>query len=290
MAPFGARALRRMLDDGLPQRAASPLRFLFDGRSPASVEAAASRIESLRAQIAARDESFRFVRSESAVGGAVRLFEPTDDRSLLNCRHLATSVSVPRRWGVFLHLCAQAFEARVILEMGACVGVSGAYLASAPSHPYLVTLEGSPALAAIAQETLSGVSANADVVVGTFEETLPLTLQRLGANGQKLDMAFVDGHHDKDAVRHYVNALLPHLSERGVLVLDDIHLYEGMWQAWQELSLLPGFVAVNVGRFGLLLREGEGESRRYDLSPYTGRWRVGAPREVSAAERPRRTA
>jgi len=277
LAPFGARALERMCEEGLPPRLAAPLRFLFDGDAPASAQAAARVIERRRAEIGARQESYRFAYSESALG-PVKLAERTEaNDGAMTAHRLAHSISIPRRWGIFLHLCAEAFEANSILEMGACVGISSAYLASIRSRPHLITLEGSAPLAKLAEQSLAEVSERGEVVAGAFEESLPRVLDRL--DGEQLQVVFVDGHHEEAATLHYAGAIEPHLAPTGLMILDDIYLYEGMWRAWQTLSSRGNVVAVNIGRFGLLVYErGRAGGRRYDLARYTGRWRVGGVR------------
>ena len=274
-APRGARAVEAMLGNGLPPRLAPALRTLFGGHAPESAAEAAQMIERLRARIAARGEAYRYARTESPLG-PVRLAEVTQQRDLaVTSERYANRISVPKRWGMFLHLCAEAFDAAVIVEMGACVGISGAYLASIPSRPRLFTLEGSHALADVAQQTLAAISDRAEVVVGLFERTLQPTLARAGT----IDVAYVDGHHEEAATLHYAAAIAEHLSPTALIVLDDIHLYEGMWRAWQKLSSDAGVAAVNVGRFGLLVSErGRTSNAQYDLSRYTGRWRVGGTR------------
>jgi predicted O-methyltransferase YrrM len=267
-----------MLEDGLPSRLAAPLGFLFDRQAPASAQRAAAQIESLRTKIAVGADAYRLKHRESSFG-PVRVAEPTlETDGALTSERLATVVSVPKRWGQFLHLCSEVLDANVILEMGACVGISGAYLASTQLRPCLFTLEGSPSLAVVARATLAAVQANAEVIVGTFEEILPLTLERVCVSSRKLDIAFLDGHHDEAATLHYVHAVSPYLSDNGLIILDDIYLYEGMWRAWQALAFWRDLVAVNTGRFGLLVHERGGGARHYNLAPYTGRWRVGAPR------------
>ena len=279
IAPFGRRAVEQMLRGGLPSRLGPALRFLFSGEAPEAAQRAANQIEDLRAAIAARSDVFRYAYSDSPLG-PVRLAQRIEESNSAVTAHLfATNRSVPKRWGMFLHLCADSFEARVILEMGSCVGISGAYLASAHSRPRLLTLEGSEALAAIAQQTLNAVSDNAEVVVGVFEQTLQRTLDRLSAEQQKIDLAFVDGHHEEAATLNYVDAISKCLSPRGLIILDDIYLYEGMWLAWQVLSSDRRFVAIDIGRFGLLVR-GEGSGNAYNLARYTGRWRVGGQRQM----------
>jgi len=272
-APFGARSLDRMLRDGLPPRLEAPLRFLFTGEAAPDVLALAAKIETRRAEIAGSDRTYQFTYARSAHGMA-RWPEPSrmeSEEPALSSRWLAAA-SVPRRWGVFLHLCAM--EARAIVEMGTCVGISGAYLASAPSRPRLVTLEGSAALAAIAEETLARFSDRTTIVRGPFESGIHRALALLAAEQLKVDLAWIDGHHDEAPTLHYVRTLLPHLSHGALVVLDDILLYAGMRRAWQQVSAMRGVAAaVNTGRFGLLLwHGGDAAPRHYDLARHTGIW------------------
>jgi predicted O-methyltransferase YrrM len=269
----------------LPPRLEPALRFLFTNRTNAAAEDVAVRIEHLRSRIAARDEVYRFNHFDTSLG-PVRLAEQSQNSDgALTSHRLATAFSVSERWGMFLHLCAEAFDARIILEMGACVGISGAYLASSRSRPLVLSLEGSEPLAAIAQSSLDAVSDQGEVIVGPFEQTLPLTLARLGESDRTIDLAFVDGHHEEAATLHYVTTIEPHLSPRALVILDDIYLYEGMWRAWQTRSSADGVLAINVGRFGLLVYDSErATGGRYDLSRYTGRWRVGRPRACSTGQ------
>ena len=277
-APFGNRALERMLGEGLPRRLAPALRFLFDGRAPESAMEASRTIEGLRARISERDDAYRYANFDTSLG-VVRLAQHTEKSSgAVTLNRYATNISVPRNWGIFLHLCASAFDAKTILELGACVGISGAYLASIRSRPHLLTLEGSAALAQIAQTTLAAVSDHAEVVVGMFEDNLPLTLARVADSDGGIDVAYVDGHHGEAATLHYVEAVTRHLASTALIVLDDIYLSEDMWRAWQKLSSAPAILAINVGRFGLLVYESSMRGGHYDLARYTGFWRVGPAR------------
>jgi hypothetical protein len=274
-SPFGARAVERMLRDGMPARLALPLRVLFGGRAPAHAVEAARHIETLRAALAARNDRFRFSWSADPLDPVHRI-ELGDGVAVVTSRYLAEVASVSRRWGMFLHVCAEAFEARAIVELGACFGVSGAYLASARSHPRLMTIEASAALAPIAEATLAAITDRAEVVRGTFEEKLQGVLDGVGS----VDVVYIDGHHGEAGTVQYVRTVMPHLATEGLIVLDDIHLYREMWRAWQTVSSMPEVTAVNVGRFGLLVK-GSG-TRGYDLSRYTGWWRVGGARKMAS--------
>lgn len=280
LAPLGARRLETMVGDGLPPRLVAPLRFLFGGRVPAEAADSARTIERLRKDLASRPEHYRFAYRDSPLGTVRWLEHDAGAEGRHTPRAFATGASVPRRWGLFLRLCVDAFEARTVLEMGAGLGISGAYMASARSHPHFVTLEGSPVFAPIARATLAAVSDRAEVVTGAFHETLVPTLARLGT----LDVAYIDGHHEEAATLHYMQTIAPHLADEALVIFDDIYLYRGMWQAWQTLAAMRGVrAAVNVGRFGLLAmqRMEATAPRYYDLARYTGRWRVGGAREIS---------
>jgi predicted O-methyltransferase YrrM len=281
--PFGARTVERMFHDGLPKRLGAPLRFLFGGSAPPEAEAAAEQIERRRREISRLSDVYQFEYTESPLGG-VRWLERADVRTaepLVTSRQLALSVSVPRRWGMFLHLCAEGFEARTILELGTSVGISGAYLCSARFRPRLVTLDGSKALASVAEVTLRAVSDNTEIVVGPFENTLQRTLDRLDDERRTVDIAYIDGHHEEAATLQYVRTLVSHLHNEALIILDDIYLFSGMWRAWRTLAASPGMsAALNVGRFGLLVFTGTDSSpRNYDLARYTGWWHTDPSRQ-----------
>src|SRR5689334_11280672 len=107
-APFGARVLRQMLGDGLPRQLEAPFRFLFGGRAPKSAIEASCTVESLRARIAHRGDVYRYAYFDSTLG-PVRLAQRADDGAgTVPLSRYATSFSVPKRWGLFLHLCASA--------------------------------------------------------------------------------------------------------------------------------------------------------------------------------------
>ena len=273
----GQRALDRALASGLPDRLERPLRWLLGDRpDPAEVEVAA-RIESRRAALAGGRATYRYVRSESPLG-FVRWPVLAEGDGDVRDDWLATAASVPRRWGIFLRRCAAAGQARTVVELGAGLGLSGAYLASAPTVERFVAVEGSPDLAAVARATYAGVTGRARVVEGFFADVLPTLLRELAA---PVDLLYVDGHHDRAATLHYVEAVVPHLSPAATVVLDDVALYEEMRAAWGVLLELDGPAAtVHLGRMGVLAWEPHSRARVHlDLARATGWWRDAGRRE-----------
>jgi len=118
-----------------------------------------------------------------------------------------------------------------ILELGTSLGITTAYLAAANSRNRVMTMEGSGAVLKVAQGVWKALKLeNIEWVEGNVDDTLLIHAR------ERLDMAYVDANHTYEATLRYVNALLPRMNEKGVIVLDDIHYSEQMEQAWKELK------------------------------------------------------
>ncbi len=114
----------------------------------------------------------------------------------------------------------------------------------------LRSLEGHRDRAAVATDTWRRLGfTDAEVVVGRFEKTLQDTLDT-----GPFDLVFVDGNHDGDATRGYVEQIRAVSRPGALLVLDDIGWSEGMVGAWHDVSRqLAGSISVDLGRVGLVL-------------------------------------
>ncbi len=186
------------------------------------------------------------------------------------------------------YLCAKAARARTILELGTAAGISGCYLASAPSCRRFITVEGDPGRARLAEGHLRRTVAHVEVVNASFEAAIERLLPGLHDG---IDLAFIDG----DKTRGSYLALLDRLSLRlnpGALVLFDDIQWHDVQQDWKRLCVRPGLsFVVNAGRFGICVWNG-GAARpqaftlcslagvdlykfRRDVAAYLG---VGTPR------------
>ena len=165
---------------------------------------------------------------------------------------VARRASVPPLRAALLFHLVRALDARRCLELGTCVGVSGAYLATAmqlAGDGRLVSLEGHPDRAEVARDSWSRLGLeNAEVVVGRFHQTLPRVL-----TGPVVDLAFIDGDHDGQATVGYVTAIREASSPGTVLVLDDIDWSRDMRGAWRLLrDGLTDSLVCDLGRVGLI--------------------------------------
>ena len=136
-----------------------------------------------------------------------------------------------------------------ILELGTSLGITTAYLASVSSRNTVLTFEGSEAVLRLAQgvwralrlENIQWQQGNIDDTLLNIcddqRQTLLRNDKRLTTNDQRpIDLAFVDANHTYEATKRYVEWLMPRMTEKGILVLDDIHYSKDMERAWQELK------------------------------------------------------
>ncbi|MEX2658822.1 MAG: class I SAM-dependent methyltransferase [Acidimicrobiales bacterium] len=240
--PDGLVALQRDGDPATRAVGAAVVRTVT-GRFDEAEHAWIDAIESLRADLDASTEQV-----DTALCNTRGVTKP------LVVGEVATKRSKKGLWALVLFALVRELRPERMLELGTCLGVSGAYLAAAAAlnrAGTLTSLEGAPALAARAQANLDGLGLRGvEVVPGLFRDTLQPVLDRTGP----IDLAFVDGHHDEDATQVYFEQLLAHLAAPAVVVFDDIAWSEGMARAWDALAGHAAVrLAVDLDRIGVCI-------------------------------------
>src|SRR5690625_4459773 len=147
-----------------------------------------------------------------------------------------TFASVKPSYGQMLYALVRDFKPQQCLELGTCLGISSAFIASAlqlNGGGSLVTFEGRASRSGYAQSVLKELELeNTEHVVGPFQQTLVPQLK----NYRALDFCYIDGHHDGKATVSYFESILPLLTEGAVVVIDDITWSGGMKEAWSEIK------------------------------------------------------
>lgn len=158
-----------------------------------------------------------------------------------------TSLSSARFSRIYQHLIRQ-YAARTAIELGTSLGVNTLYLAMAANR--VITFEGAPAIADIARENFRSQNRdNIEIITGD----IGTTLQEFLKGFREVDFAFVDANHRYDPTIRYFDWLRPHLHERSVVVLDDIHYHREMEGAWNTIRSYPEvIVSVDLFRAGIL--------------------------------------
>lgn len=158
---------------------------------------------------------------------------------------LAKNALKPAKLAQLIHRLAADIKPRNIIELGTCLGITTAYLAKAAPEAKVISIEGCPETASVAQENLSKLDIrNTDLLVGNFDELLPNVISDL----PELDFVFIDGNHRKEATLNYFKWCLPRLGQNSIMIFDDIYWSAGMKEAWQQIKDHPD-VSVTIDLF-----------------------------------------
>jgi predicted O-methyltransferase YrrM len=155
-------------------------------------------------------------------------------------------------WGRMLFKLVLQLKCKKMLELGTSLGISGAYLAAAAADAKLVTIEGRTDIGRKAAETFKQLQlTNITQMDGLFENRIGEALEYLG----EVDLVYLDGDHRGEAVKGYIDQILPRLSEQALIIVDDIRWSPSMWKAWTDLLSHPAFeVKVDLLRMGILFK------------------------------------
>jgi predicted O-methyltransferase YrrM len=165
--------------------------------------------------------------------GAGRVAAPASKRSIAEiARHSAKSPKL----GKLLYRVARHYHPGRIIELGTSFGLSTAYLASVSEDSKILTIEGAPAVAKVAEANFHSLGLrNIELLMGNFDLQLPIALEKVG----QVDLAFVDGNHRLEPTIRYFNALIARASPDSVLIFDDIHWSYDMETAWAAIKADP---------------------------------------------------
>ncbi len=158
---------------------------------------------------------------------------------------MARSSLKPAKYAQLLFSIVNYYKPKTILELGTSFGITTSYLAAGNAKANVYTIEGSPAIAAIATNTFKRVGLkNIQLTQGNFNNILPELLTKL----KTIDLAFIDGHHLKDPTLDYFQQLLKHSTVSTILIFDDIHWSAEMESAWAIIIQHPA-VTLSIDLF-----------------------------------------
>ncbi len=176
-----------------------------------------------------------------------------DQKKAVKVGKAARKISIPQKYGRLLSHLTSWFSSQEVLELGTGLGMGTAYLMyglSRKATGQLTTLEGCAATLQIAQTHWQQLPHNWPLpkcYEGNIADTLPRYLTK-----HHPDFIFLDAHHEKEAVLHYANLLIPAMASKGVIVIDDIHWSKDMASAWNRLIADQRIrMSVDLFRLGL---------------------------------------
>ncbi|MFV8325520.1 O-methyltransferase [Flavobacterium sp. ZS1P14] len=163
------------------------------------------------------------------------------------------------------------FQPDTILEIGTSLGLATSALSLGNLKAKIITLEGCPETAKIAQEQFRQFGlTNINSVITEF--SLYLKDQNLKCNpGVLLDQAkqtqsliYFDGNHSKKATLDYFELLLPTITNESVWIFDDIHWSSAMEEAWEIIKKHPKVtVTIDTFQWGLVFFRREQEKEHF---------------------------
>lgn len=163
---------------------------------------------------------------------------------------IARSSLKNKKFAQLLFRIAQYFKAKTIIELGTSFGITTAYLASGDTNANVYTLEGAKNIALVASRNLESLNfQNVKVVTGNFDATLPGVLNSI----DNLELAFIDGNHQKLPTIDYFQKMLPKAGTRSVFIFDDIHWSKEMEEAWKFVQQHPSvYMTIDLFFVGLV--------------------------------------
>lgn len=169
----------------------------------------------------------------------------------------------PRRQAEMLARMVRYFKPATVLELGTSLGTTTLYLSRAATTGCVHTIEGCPAIAAIAQQNFSANrTENITPHIGPFAEQLPSVLSSM----ERLDFAFIDGHHAAGPTLDYFEQCLARSHNDTVFIFDDIHWSEGMEEAWVAIKAHPKVtVTIDLFHFGIVFLRKEQQREDFVL-------------------------
>ena len=150
--------------------------------------------------------------------------------------------------------------------MGTSFGITSCYLAAGQSQGKLVTMEGAPVIAQIAQDNFKLLDyKNIEIRQGDFAQLLPAFLNEIESVG----LVYIDGNHQYLPTLEYFHALLEKVNEQSLLIFDDIYWSSEMEQAWSEIKNHPKVtLTIDLFFIGIVFFRNENKQKEHFVIRY----------------------
>ncbi len=164
--------------------------------------------------------------------------------------HIARNSPVTAKYCKLLARMASEFGSPYIIELGTSIGISAMYMAFSSGEAPVYTIEGNEEIAGIARRNFESADlSNVTVLEGSFDDVLPDLLRSKGAPG----LVFLDGNHRKGPSLRYFRKICETVSEKTVIIIDDINYSVEMAKAWKEIKQDEMVsVSIDLNRMGIL--------------------------------------
>jgi len=170
---------------------------------------------------------------------------------------IARCSAVSEKYGKLLANMAAEFGKQLVIEFGTSFGISTMYMAASVRETPVLSMEGCPFTAEIAENNFMETRLNnIRLYVGPFEEKIPEIINQ----GIKPGLIFIDGNHRKGPVLDYFEKMAEIADNNTVIILDDINYSPEMEEAWNEIRQNEKVtLSIDIYRMGIVFfRKGIG--------------------------------
>jgi predicted O-methyltransferase YrrM len=184
------------------------------------------RVEKVRMKLLGDD---RFLNVSDLGAGS-----KTNSSPKRKVRDICRNAEKNKKYGQLLFRLAKHFQPSAIFDLGTSLGVTTLYFSEAAPAAKIVTIEGCPETAAIADSNFrEHGSKNIELVIGNFDDVLQPVLDRSSQlPNQNSRLFFFDGNHQKEPTLRYFEHCIAHADNDSVFIFDDIHWSAEMEEAW----------------------------------------------------------
>ena len=165
------------------------------------------------------------------------------------------------KFGKLLYQLSAYYKPKRILEFGTSLGIGSIHLSKGNKTSHILTVEACEATHLEARKNFKQLNClNVESVKSTFDEFL------LSYSGEPFDLVFIDGHHDGEALKRYLNQLDLLTHNDTIFILDDIRWSNSMLEAWKSIVVSSKFhVTMDLFRMGIVLKREQQEKEHFTI-------------------------
>ncbi|SHH36466.1 O-methyltransferase [Flavobacterium defluvii] len=174
---------------------------------------------------------------------------------------IASTAGISPKRAELLFRVTNYFQPKNVLEIGTSLGLATAALALGNTNAKVITIEGCPNTANVAQNELDRFDCkNVENIVSEFESFLISE----NLNSKIYDLIYFDGNHSKKATLTYFEILLQTINNDSVWIFDDIHWSPEMEEAWETIKNHPKVkVTIDTFQWGFVFFRYEQEKEHF---------------------------
>ncbi|MES2587734.1 MAG: class I SAM-dependent methyltransferase [Bacteroidota bacterium] len=151
-----------------------------------------------------------------------------------------------------LYQLSKYYKIKNSLELGTSLGFGTLHLAFGNQENQITTVDACGNTQEIAKENIKHFELKNITFVKHDFQTF-LSDMKVKYERPKFDLIFIDGHHNGEALKNYLELLEDFSHDETIFILDDIRWSKDMFQAWNEIiSMKKYHLSLDLFRMGIV--------------------------------------